>query len=191
MGNLGVLTPQTGVSTLEKRTFVPYLCSSGIPNTNCKTKRNETMKKLLIVLFTLATLMNVVAQNEPSITHPESGEVTLYPAVVVPQFTLYEIYCAGNPLYMSLITLCLVGILLAAWKMPSCVKELGLLALVIGICGFLIGVFQANNVLMQAGDISPAVVCGGLMAAVIAPIWGLIVYGISLLIRIVQKPKTI
>lgn len=149
------------------------------------------MKKLLIVLFTLATLMNVVAQNDPSVTHPESGEVTLYPAVVVPQFTLYEIYCAGNPLYMSLITLCLVGIFLAAWKIPSRVKELGLLALVIGICGFLIGVFQANNVLMQAGDISPAVVCGGLRAAVIAPIWGLIVYGISLLIRIVQKPKTI
>ena len=191
MGNFGVLTPQTGVSTLEKRPFAPYLCSSGIPNTNCKTKRNETMKKLLIVLFTLATLMNVVAQNDPSVTHPESGEVTLYPAVVVPQFTLYEIYCAGNPLYMSLITLCLVGIFLAAWKMPSRVKELGLLALVIGICGFLIGVFQANNVLMQAGDISPAVVCGGLRAAVIAPIWGLIVYGISLLIRIVQKPKTI
>ena len=149
------------------------------------------MKKLLIVLFTLATLTNVVAQNDPSVTNPESGEVTLYPAVAVPQFSLYEIYCAGNPLYMSLITLCLVGILLAAWKMPSRVKELGLLALVIGICGFLIGVFQANSVLMQAGDISPAVVCGGVMAAVIAPIWGLIVYAISLVIRMVQKPKTI
>lgn len=149
------------------------------------------MKKLLIVLFTLATLTNVIAQNESSATNPESGEVTLYPAVAVPQFSLYEIYCAGNPLYMSLITLCLVGILLAAWKMPSRVKELGLLALVIGICGFLIGVFQANSVLMLAGDVSPSVVCGGLRAAVIAPIWGLIVYAISLLIRMVQKPKTI
>ena len=149
------------------------------------------MKKLLIILFTLATLTNVIAQNESSATNPESGEVTLYPAVAVPQFTLYEIYCTGNPLYMSLITLCLVGIFLAAWKMPSRVKELGLLALVIGICGFLIGVFQANSVLMQVGDISPAVISGGLRAAVIAPIWGLIVYGISLLIRMVQKPKTI
>lgn len=149
------------------------------------------MKKLLIILFTLATLTNVIAQNEPFATNPESGEVTLYPAVAVPQFTLYEIYCTGNPLYMSLITLCLVGIFLAAWKMPSRVKELGLLALVIGICGFLIGIFQANSVLMQAGDISPAVVCGGVRAAVIAPIWGLIVYGLSLMIRMVQKPKTI
>lgn len=149
------------------------------------------MKKLLIILFTLATLTSVIAQNEHSATTPESGEVTLYPAVAVPQFSLYEIYCAGNPLYMSLITLCLVGIFLATWKMPSRVKELGILALVIGICGFLIGVFQANSVLMQVGDISPAVVCGGFRAAVIAPIWGLIVYGISLLIRMVQKPKTI
>ena len=76
-------------------------------------------------------------------------------------------------------------------QIPSRVKELGLLALVIGICGFLIGIFQANSVLMQAGDISPAVVCGGFRAAVIAPIWGLIVYGLSLMIRMVQKPKTI
>ena len=149
------------------------------------------MKKLLLVLFTLATLLNAVAQNAPSVPNPDSGEVTLYEAVAVPQFSLYEIYCAGNPLYMSLITLCLVGIFLAAWKIPSRVKELGLLALIIGICGFLIGVFQANSVLMQVGDISPAVVCGGLRASVIAPIWGLIVYSISLLIRIVQKPKTI
>ncbi len=149
------------------------------------------MKKLLLVLFMLATLTNVVAQNAPLVSHSESVEVTIHKAVAVPQFSLYEIYCAGNPLYMSLITLCLVGIFLAAWKIPSRVKELGLLALIIGICGFLIGVFQANSVLMQAGDVSPSVVCGGLRAAVIAPIWGLIVYGISLLIRIVQKPKTI
>lgn len=149
------------------------------------------MKKLLIVLFTLATLTNVIAQNEPSATNPESGEVTLYPAVAVPQFSLFEIYCAGNPLFMSLITLCLVGVFLAAWRMPSRVKELGLLALMLGIVSFLVGIFQANSVLMQTADISPVVISGGLMAAVIAPIWGCAVYCISLVVRLIQKPKTI
>ena len=147
------------------------------------------MKKLLSLLVSLPYFTAMQAQEATGAT--EQMEVTLYDAVAVPQFSLFEFFCAGNPLFMSLITLCLVGVFLAAWKMPSRVKELGLLALTLGIISFLVGVFQANSVLIQTADISPVVLFGGLMAAVIAPIWGCTVYCISLIVRIVQKPKTI
>lgn len=147
------------------------------------------MKKLLIILVAPLFLMTAQAQEASRVT--EQMEVTLHDAVAVPQFSLFEIYCAGNPLFMSLITLCLVGVFLAAWRMPSRVKELGLLAHMLGIVSFLVGIFQANSVLMQTADISPVVISGGLMAAVIAPIWGCAVYCISLVVRLIQKPKTI
>lgn len=147
------------------------------------------MKKLFCFLFSLLCVTTMQAQEV--MYAAEQMEVTLSDAVMVPQFSLFEIYCAGNPLFMSLITLCLVAIFLAAWKMPSRVKELGLLALMLGIIGFLVGIFQANSVLMQTGDVSPALIYGGLSAAVIAPIWGCSVYLISLVVRLIQKPKTI
>ncbi len=39
------------------------------------------------------------------------------------------------------------------------------------------------------GDVSPAVICGGLKVTLIATSYGLIVYFISLIIRIIQKPR--
>ena len=42
---------------------------------------------------------------------------------------------------------------------------------------------------MQAGDISPALIAGGIKCLVIVPIYALIVYSVSLIIRIIQKPR--
>ena len=92
---------------------------------------------------------------------------------------------------MSLITLCLVGVLLAAWKMPSRVKELGITALVLGFISWSVGAYLAMNVLQKMGDISPSVVLGGAKVSLIAPIWSCIVFIVSLIVRIIQKPKTI
>jgi hypothetical protein len=51
--------------------------------------------------------------------------------------------------------------------------------------------YQAMGVLQTVGDISPSVLLGGAKVALIAPIWGCIVFIISLIVRIIQKPKTI
>lgn len=113
--------------------------------------------------------------------------------IVMPESrtSIYELYQEGGVLFMSLITLCLVGVFLAAWKMPSRVKELGIAALVLGFVSWAVGMYQAMGVLQIVGDISPSVLLGGAKVALIAPIWGCIVFVISLIVRIIQKPKTI
>lgn len=139
------------------------------------------MKKYLFIIINLmATLAGAAAfaQGE-EIVMPES------------RTSIYELYQEGGVLFMSLITLCLVGVFLAAWKMPSRVKELGIAALVLGFVSWAVGMYQAMGVLQIVGDISPSVLLGGAKVALIAPIWGCIVFIISLIVRIIQKPKTI
>ena len=118
-------------------------------------------------------------------------EIELLKPEPEPGPSIFQLYQEGGVLYMSLITLCLVGTLLAAWKLPSRVKELGAIALVIGFIALMAGLYQMFDVLQKIGDVSPAVICGGLKVTMIAPIWGCIVYIISLIVRIIQKPKTI
>lgn len=146
------------------------------------------MKKYLFIIINLmATFAGAAALAQGTITYA-SGEVVASP---VPNTSLYELYQQGGVLFMSLITLCLVGVFLAAWKMPSRVKELGIAALVLGLVSWAVGMYQAMGVLQINGDISPSVLLGGAKVALIAPIWGAIVYFISLVVRIIQKPKTI
>ena len=105
--------------------------------------------------------------------------------------SIFQLYQEGGVLYMSLITLCLVGILLAAWKQPSFVKELGSIALVVGFVSVMIGIRQACHSLLKAPDVAPVVIFGGIKVALVTPIWGCIVYIISRIVRMIQKQKTI
>lgn len=105
--------------------------------------------------------------------------------------SIFQLYQEGGVLYMSLITLCLVGILLAAWKQPSFVKELGSIALTLGFVSLMIGIRQACHSLLITADVSPVIIFAGIKVALVTPIWSCIVYIISLIIRIIQKPKTI
>ena len=107
------------------------------------------------------------------------------------EFSMYETFMSGGVVYMSLISLCLVGVLLAAWKMPSRVSILGRMALIIGFGVMMLGLYQALGVLQQAPDVSIVVLYGGLKVALIAPIWGSIVYFVSLVVQLIQKPNMI
>ena len=92
---------------------------------------------------------------------------------------------------MSFITIIFVVMLFAAWKAPNWVKELGLAALVASIFWLLYGLYIAFDNISAAGDISLTVTCGGLKVCSIAPMYGLTVYLVSLIIRIIQTPKII
>ena len=106
-----------------------------------------------------------------------------------PGFSIARLFVEGGMGMMIIITLFLIGLFLAAWKAPKWVKEIGLGGLVTGVFATLLGILQACDVIQAFGDVSPSVICGGLKVALIPVLYGLIVYFISLVIRVVQKPR--
>lgn len=90
---------------------------------------------------------------------------------------------------MIIITLFLIALLVAAWKAPRWVKEVGIGALVVSIFWTLRGFFQIFELVESFGDIPFNICCGGFKAAMISTLYGIIVYFISLIIRIIHKPR--
>lgn len=72
---------------------------------------------------------------------------------------------------------------------PAWVKEIGLLAPVTAFVYMLIGYSEAMRAVQQAGDISPALLAGGSRAAFILLVYALLIYAVSLVLRMLQKPR--
>ncbi len=102
---------------------------------------------------------------------------------------MINLFYAGNPLDMTILTIELVLLILAAWKKPTWVKEIGLIALMTGILGLFWGLYHACDAIQIAGDISTSVLAGGFKVALIPIIYACLIYFLSLIIRIIQKPK--
>lgn len=90
---------------------------------------------------------------------------------------------------MSLLTVLLIFLLFAAWKAPAWVKEIGLLALACGVVWYLCGGWQMNAVLQQSGEIPVAILAGGEKVRLIPLVYGVLIYALSLVIRLAQKPR--
>lgn len=101
---------------------------------------------------------------------------------------IFNLFVEGSVSFMSLITILLVLLLFAAWKAPNWVKELGLAALTVGIIACLAGIYQGAGVCREM-EIDAQVIFGGLRVSLIPLIYGLSVYLVSLIIRLVQKPR--
>jgi len=106
------------------------------------------------------------------------------------QTNIFEIFVSGGVAMMVLITLFFIGLFFAAWKAPAWVKEIGIGALVIGIFGTLLGYLQIADFLQgYDGEIATSVLAGGIKVATIDLLYGLIVYFVSLVLRVIQKPR--
>jgi len=91
---------------------------------------------------------------------------------------------------MMLITLLFIALFFAAWKAPAWVKEIGLAALVVGIFCTILGFFQAAAAIQMCPDeLEQCVLAGAFKVGLIPVLYGLIVYFVSLIIRVIQKPK--
>ena len=92
---------------------------------------------------------------------------------------------------MIILTIILLALLLAAWKAPKWVKELGLVAPVIGALSFLLSFFAVarHEDIAAAGYITPAVFLIGFSIMFTPLFYRLLIYLISLIIRIIQKPR--
>ena len=100
-----------------------------------------------------------------------------------------KLFVEGGLVWMICISLFLIAIFIAAWKAPRWVKEIGIGALIFAIFGTLAGLAQMFDAIQMFGDISPAVICGGLKVTLIPTFYGFIVYFVSLIIRVIQKPR--
>lgn len=121
------------------------------------------------------------AVDSLGVSHPETIERASEP--------ITRFFVEGGLGGMIVITLLLIAMFIAAWKAPRWVKEIGIAALVVSIFWSLLGLAQALNTIQMYGDVPFSVVCGGLKVCLISTFYGLIVYFISLVIRIIQKPK--
>ena len=103
---------------------------------------------------------------------------------------------------MATLTILLVAIFFAAWKAPRWVKEIGKFALVFGFLSFVLGLMQMFQALQEVAGaldsntisgifdlISPGVFFGGLKVAMIPVIYGMIIYLVSLIVRVILKPR--
>lgn len=102
---------------------------------------------------------------------------------------LFRLYVEGSVGWMTLVTLALVAVLIAAWKAPNWVRELGLTGLAIGMLGTLCGLCQASRQIIIDGDISPTVLCGGIKVALITTMYGVIVCLISVVIDLLHRSR--
>ncbi|MCR5140354.1 MAG: hypothetical protein K6B45_09360 [Bacteroidaceae bacterium] len=102
---------------------------------------------------------------------------------------VFELFTSGGWLGMAVLTLLLVLVLFAAWKAPAWVKEVGIMALVVGFLWALAGVYQMQGVLQKMSDVDMSVVQGGYRVSLIPVMYGLLIYLVSLIIRVAQKPR--
>lgn len=111
-----------------------------------------------------------------------------------------DLFYMGGPLYMGILTLLLLIILaMSVYRAIQIagnevkhettfryylnhIKSVGLFALVLGILAQLMGLYQAFSVIEQAGDISPALLAGGLKVSMITTIYGMTIFVLSYLI---------
>ena len=103
--------------------------------------------------------------------------------------SLPQLFVQGGLAGMIIISLFLIALFIAAWKAPRWVKEIGIGALVVSIFWTLSGLYQACGAIQMVGFVSAGLICGGIRAALISVFYGLIVYFISLIIRVIQKPR--
>jgi len=61
----------------------------------------------------------------------------------------------------------------------SYIKGVGLFAMVFGILGQLIGLYDAFSVIQKVGDISPSILAGGLKVSMLSTLYGIIIYLLS------------
>ena len=112
---------------------------------------------------------------------------------------MFQIFLQGGVGFMTILTILLVSLFFAAWKAPAWVKEIGLFALIFGLMSPMFPLYRLFTTLQEvAADrnditglfdlISPGVLFAG-KVIMIPVIYGMMIYLVSLVLRIVKKPR--
>jgi len=117
--------------------------------------------------------------------------------------SLFELFKMGGSLFMSIVTI--LGIAMVFYAVKTTIKVMvkkeynlngvnfilmfGSLAFIFGILAQAIGMFEAFAAVQEAGDISPGLVAAGLRVSMIAPLYGLFYFILSIPIWVVLREK--
>ena len=111
-----------------------------------------------------------------------------------------KLFFMGGPIFMGILTLLLLVILAVSIlyiikltkgkSIPqgnfshqlSYLKSIGLFSMIVGILGQLTGLVMAFSAVEQVGDISPALMFGGLKVSMISTLYGISIYLFSIII---------
>lgn len=115
---------------------------------------------------------------------------TLKVIVMLPlEANIFEFFLSGEPVGMIIISVLFVALFFVAWKAPAWVKEVGVGTLVFGYMWTLAEFMRAGKVIQELGDVDGYIIWGGVRVALIPAVYGSIVYLVSLIIRVIRKPK--
>lgn len=108
-----------------------------------------------------------------------------------PSPTIGELVMEGGLGCIIILTLFLIGIFFAAWKAPAWVKEIGSGALVFSVFFFAKGLYNCFVAMAIAteGVFTLQLAGEGLRQNLICLLYGLIIYFISLVVRVALKPR--
>lgn len=118
--------------------------------------------------------------------------------------TLAESFRMGGILFMLLITFLAIGMIFftvkciikiyvknnRSGKGVNYILTFGSLAFIIGILGQAIGMFGAFEAIQQAVDISLGLIAAGIRVSMIAPLYGLIIFVVSIPIWAVLRERS-
>ncbi len=104
-------------------------------------------------------------------------------------YNLVDYFFMGGSGPMTVLTIFLIGVLIAAWKAPNWVRNLGFSALMTSVLWVTITLVQMSTALMVTPDVSAAVIWGGILCSLLPIVYGLFIYLASLLISTFQKPR--
>ena len=99
---------------------------------------------------------------------------------------MIEIFLQGGVLFMSLISIGLLGVIYSYWVYDDNIITYGNLSLVIGIFGTLIGLYDAFAAIENMGSVSQGILSGGLKVASTTTLYGLLVYIISRILHLIS-----
>jgi biopolymer transport protein ExbB/TolQ len=119
---------------------------------------------------------------------------------------MMDLFYMGGPLFMGVLTL--IALVMIAWSIMkgkdvfvqnenkellhhqlSYIKSIGLFALITGILGQLIGLFEAFQSIEQMGGVSPAMLAGGLKVSSITTLYGIFIFLLAYLIWFVLDSR--
>ncbi|WP_027137780.1 MotA/TolQ/ExbB proton channel family protein [Gaetbulibacter saemankumensis] len=102
---------------------------------------------------------------------------------------MLNLFYEGGTLFMTILTFLLLAVIICFVKYPNWTKDMGIMTLSFGILGQIIGLYSAFKGIEQMGQVSQAMMAGGLKVSSITTIYGLLIYILSIILSLINKYK--